>query len=60
LNREAAEALATLPVGSVHACTDVTGFGLAGHASEMGRASGCVLAIDVDVVPLLPGCLELV
>ena len=60
LNREAADALALLPPGSVHACTDVTGFGLAGHASEMARASGCILAIDVDAVPLLPGCLELV
>ena len=60
LNREAAEALATLPAGSIHACTDITGFGLAGHASEMGRASGCVLALDVDAVPLLPGCLDLV
>ena len=60
LNRDAAEALATLPSGVVHACTDVTGFGLAGHASEMGRASGCVLAIDVEAVPLLPGSLDLV
>jgi selenide,water dikinase len=60
LNREAAEALAALPSGVVHACTDITGFGLAGHASEMGRASGCVLAIDVDAVPLLPGSLDLV
>lgn len=60
LNREAAEALATMPAGSIHACTDITGFGLAGHASEMGRASGCVLALDVDAVPLLPGCLDLV
>ena len=60
LNREAAEALAALPAGSVHACTDITGFGLAGHASEMGRASGCVVAIDVDAVPLLPGSLDLV
>jgi len=60
LNREAAEALGGLPAGSVHACTDVTGFGLAGHASEMGRASGCALAIDVDAVPLLPGSLDLV
>lgn len=60
LNRDAAEALAALPPGTVHACTDITGFGLAGHASEMGRASGCVLAIDVDAVPLLPGSLDLV
>ena len=40
LNRAAAEALQALPAGAVHACTDVTGFGLIGHASEMAAASG--------------------
>ena len=60
LNRAAAEALATLPDGVIHACTDVTGFGIVGHATEMARASGCVLAIDVESVPLLDGALELV
>ena len=39
LNRIAAETLQALPPGSVHACTDVTGFGLIGHATEMARAS---------------------
>src|SRR5687768_6899668 len=34
LNREAAEVLRNLPSGSVHACTDITGFGLIGHAFE--------------------------
>src|SRR6202171_3669013 len=38
LNRAAAEALQALPIGAVHACTDVTGFGLIGHASEMALA----------------------
>ena len=60
LNRAAAEALAGLPGGSVHACTDITGFGLIGHASEMARASGCVVEIDVDAVPVLEGALDLV
>jgi selenide,water dikinase len=60
LNRAAADALAGLPAGSVHGCTDITGFGLIGHASEMGVASGCVLEIDVAEVPILDGALELV
>jgi selenide, water dikinase len=59
LNRDAAEALMTLPARSVHACTDVTGFGLVGHGSEMARASGVTLSIDVDAVPLIPGALDL-
>jgi selenide,water dikinase len=60
VNRAACEALRTLPASAVHACTDVTGFGLIGHASEMAVASRCTLAIDVDAVPLLPGALALV
>jgi selenide,water dikinase len=60
LNRGAAEVLATLPAGTVHACTDVTGFGLVGHATEMARASGVTLSIAIADVPLLDGALELV
>jgi selenide,water dikinase len=60
LNRAAAEALMELPPGDVHACTDVTGFGLIGHATEMAQASGCTLIIDTGDVPLLEGALELV
>jgi len=60
LNRAAAEALAEIAPGVVHACTDVTGFGLIGHATEMARASGCVIEIDVDSVPLFDGVLDLV
>ena len=59
LNRAAADALLTLPAGSVHACTDVTGFGLVGHASEMARGSGVTLEIDASAVPLIPGALAL-
>jgi selenide,water dikinase len=44
--------LAELP--GVHAMTDVTGFGLAGHALEMARGAGCDLQIDWTAVPLLP------
>jgi selenide,water dikinase len=60
LNRAAAEALAQLPDGTVHACTDVTGFGLMGHGTEMAKASGVVVAIDVHSVPFLEGALDLV
>ena len=42
------------------ACTDVTGFGLLGHAYEMARASNVCLKIDAASVPLLPNVLELI
>ena len=59
LNRAAAEALMTLAAGSVHACTDVTGFGFLGHASEMAKASSVTLEIETGAVPLIRGALEL-
>jgi selenide,water dikinase len=59
LNRAAAEALQALPPGAVHACTDITGFGLAGHGSEMARASGVTLTIEAHQVPLFDGVLAL-
>ena len=58
LNRAAAERLAAMRT-AVHACTDITGFGLIGHALEMARASACTLEIDVDAVPVLDGALDL-
>ena len=60
LNRAAAEALQGLDGKAVHACTDITGFGLIGHATEMARASGCVVSIDAARVPLLDGAMDLV
>lgn len=69
LNRAAAEALREveekLPGPSpVHAVTDVTGFGLLGHAHEMARGedssgvAGVTLEIDYTAVPCLPGAVE--
>jgi len=49
-------ALATLP--GVHAMTDVTGFGLAGHALEMAHGAGVQITLDWDAVPLLAGAGE--
>jgi len=59
LNRAAADALRALPAGAVHACTDITGFGLAGHGSEMARASGVTLTIDAGALPLFAGAADL-
>ena len=44
----------------VHAMTDVTGFGLMGHAREMALGSGASLRFFASAVPLLPGALECV
>ena len=59
LNRDAAAVLRALPPGTVSACTDVTGFGLAGHASEIAAASHVTLDLDSAAVPLLEGVLPL-
>jgi selenide,water dikinase len=55
LNRAAALALADIP--NVRACTDVTGYGLLGHASEMAAASRVALEFEAHSVPLLDGAL---
>ena len=57
LNQDAS--LALKQVEGVHACTDITGFGLAGHASQMAAASSVTLAIDSSRLPLLDGVLAL-
>ena len=44
----------------VHGATDVTGYGLVGHAGEMARASGVALAFDARSVPLFDGVLDLI
>ncbi|HTT64132.1 MAG TPA: selenide, water dikinase SelD, partial [Bryobacteraceae bacterium] len=55
LNRQACEAMLHY---DVHGCTDVTGFGLIGHAREMALASGVTLEIRPDSLRLLDGALE--
>ena len=42
----------------VHACTDVTGFGLMGHGFEMAQGSDVALRIDVSAIDLIPEALE--
>ena len=59
LNRAAAEALQAFPAGAVHACTDITGFGLIGHAREMARASGVTVTIQAGRVPVFAGVLAI-
>jgi selenide, water dikinase len=46
---------AAVAVGGVHSITDITGFGLCGHAYEMATGSNVTLVIDVNALPLLPG-----
>ncbi len=55
LNRVASTAM--VAVGA-HAATDVTGFGLLGHAHEMARASKATFLLSANAIPLLPGALQ--
>jgi len=59
LNRTASEAVQRLPKAAVHACTDVTGFGLAGHGSEMAGGSGLTFTIAAHSVPIFDGARSL-
>ena len=56
LNRDACRIMREFPV---HSCTDVTGFGLMGHATEMAQGSGCTLHIRSGSVPFHREALEL-
>jgi len=63
LNRDAADALHEVEAASkderpVHAVTDVTGFGLLGHAREMAIGSGVSMKIDHKQIAYLPGAVE--
>ena len=56
LNRPGAEAAQAV---GVHACTDITGYGLVGHAFEVADGSDVTIALDAAQVPLLDRTLEL-
>jgi AhpD family alkylhydroperoxidase len=57
LNKTAAEQMAS---HTVHSCTDITGFGLMGHLSEMALRSGVDVELLWDSLPWLPGVLQYV
>jgi len=56
LNRAAAESLQDF---EIHAVTDITGFGLAGHALEMARSSDACLDIEVAALPIMREALDM-
>ena len=56
LNKKAKEVIENYPIS---ACTDITGFGLAGHAVEMAASSKVTFEIDVNKVPYIDGALEM-
>jgi selenide,water dikinase len=63
LNKAAAEVITGgtgVPTWSVHALTDITGFGLVGHAREMALASNVSLVLHSATIPVLEGALECV
>ena len=64
LNREAAEVMLALPdkdgKSPVHACTDITGFGLLGHLHEIAAASAVGIQIRAAALPILDGVLDFI
>jgi len=48
-----------MAVGGIHACTDVTGFGLLGHALEMAEGSNVTVQLNSAALPLMPGARDL-
>jgi selenide,water dikinase len=56
LNKGAAEAMRAF---DIHAVTDITGFGLAGHGLEMAKASRVTLSIKMDALPIMDQALEM-
>ncbi|MEO7539399.1 MAG: selenide, water dikinase SelD [Pyrinomonadaceae bacterium] len=60
MTTSAAAASKAMRALDAHSCTDITGFGLLGHAYEMAKASRVSLTIESKAVPLLPDVLELI
>ena len=56
LNRDASVIMRQF---QVHACSDVTGYGLLGHAQEMASASGVTIVLQSRLLPVLPGAVRL-
>jgi len=56
LNDKAADAMNAV---GAHACTDITGFGLIGHASNIAKASGVTLSFELESLPIFPGAYDL-
>jgi selenide, water dikinase len=59
LNKTAAQVGIAAETGTISACTDVTGFGLAGHSTEIALGSGVTIVLDARKLPLLPGVSDL-
>jgi len=55
LNRDGAQVMEKYPV---HACTDITGFGLLGHLAEMVKSSGTSVKLWADKIPVIPETFE--
>jgi selenide, water dikinase len=55
LNKTAAELMLIL---NAHACTDITGFGLVGHASHLIQEGGMGIELDINSLPVFPGVMD--
>ncbi len=54
------QALDIIRANDATGCTDVTGFGLAGHLTEMIKASGCGAVLDLDTLPIMDGAQQVI